>query len=69
MGCTVFLQHSKAAQFFREAMRPDLEELRRRDAFFAKLEAETPLRIEGKSIVMDIPDVDITALMEVKHEG
>ena len=45
-------------------MHPDIEVLRRRDTFLARLDDECPIWIEGSEIVMEIPDVDVTALMD-----
>ena len=63
-GCRILLQHDQAQRFFEEAMNPVMEGLQRRDAFLATLNAECPIRMEGSEIVMEIPDVDITALMD-----
>lgn len=57
------MRHADAPAFFAAAMRPDLEELRRRDAFFAALERECPVRGEGDDLVIRIPDIDVHALL------
>lgn len=62
-GSTIRLQHEYAMRFFEEAMTPDMEELRQRDAFFANLEQECPVRIEGSDLVAEIPDINIVALL------
>ncbi|MCI8440692.1 MAG: hypothetical protein HFF73_14510 [Oscillospiraceae bacterium] len=56
-GCTIFLQHEHAQDFFVEAMNPDFQELQRRDAFLSELEAEYRIRTEGVDLVMKIPDL------------
>lgn len=69
IGTIIGLQHKHAFQFFEEAMHPDLEELRRRDAFLAKLERECPVRIEGTDLVTTIPDIDVVAFLgEISKE-
>lgn len=50
-------------QFFEDAMHPDLEELRRRDEFFHRLDTEMNLRYEGDDMIVDISDIDVEALM------
>lgn len=67
-GCTVRLRHGDAQAFFEAAMRPDLEELRQRDAFLAALERECPVRAEGDGLVTQIPDMDVSALLGDKAE-
>lgn len=67
-GSTIRLQHEYAARFFEEAMNPDLEELRQRDAFFAILEQECPVHTEGTDLVSEIPDIDVAALLGLKRE-
>ncbi len=62
-GSTIRLQHEYAMRFFEEAMNPDMEELRQRDVFFAKLEQECPVRIENGDLIAEIPDIDIAALL------
>lgn len=62
-GSTIRLQHEYAMRFFEEAMNPDMEELRQRDAFFANLEQECPVHIESGDLVTEIPDIDIAALL------
>lgn len=69
IGTIIGLQHKHSFQFFEEAMHPDLEELRRRDAFLAKLERECPVRIEGTDLVTTIPDIDVVAFLgEISKE-
>ena len=51
------LQSEHAQSFFDEALRPDLDELKRRDAFLAKLEATCPIHMEGTDIVAEIPNI------------
>lgn len=67
-GSTIRLQHEYATRFFEEAMNPDMDELRQRDAFFANLELECPVRIEGSDLISEIPDIDIAALLGLKKE-
>lgn len=45
-------------------MHPDLEELRKRDAFLARLEQKYPVRIEGGDLIATIPDVDVAAFLD-----
>ena len=69
-SCTVRLQHASAQSFFDEMVHPDLERLRRRDDFLAKIEAAYPIRAEGTELVAEIPDINIAALMAVpQNEG
>ena len=63
MGTIIGLQHQHAGRFFEEAMHPDLEELRKRDAFLARLEQKYPVRIEGGDLIATIPDINIAALL------
>lgn len=65
-GSTIRLQHEYAMRFFEEAMNPDMEELRQRDAFFANLEQECPVHVESGDLVAEIPDIDIAALLGSK---
>lgn len=62
-GCRIELQHDQAQTFFEEALHPDMEELQRRDAFFEQLEEEMDYQIDGANITIEIPDVDIDALL------
>ena len=64
IGTIVGLQHQHAGRFFEEAMHPDLEELRKRDAFLARLEQKYPVRIEGGDLIATIPDVDVAAFLD-----
>lgn len=63
-GSTIRLQHEYAMRFFEEAMNPDMEELRQRDAFFAKLEQECPARIENGDLIAEILDIDIERMID-----
>lgn len=65
-GSTIRLQHDYAMRFFEEAMNPDVEELRQRDAFFASLEQECPVRIEGGDLIAEIPDIDVAMLLDTR---
>lgn len=67
-GGTIRLQHEYAPRFFEEAMNPNMEELRQRDAFFANLEQECPIRIEGTDLISEIPDIDVVALLGLKRQ-
>lgn len=62
-GCRIELQHDQAKAFFEEVLHPDMEELQRRDAFFERLEQEINYQVNGSSITMEIPDVDIDMLL------
>lgn len=63
-GSTIRLQHKYAQKFLGEAIRPDIEELRQRDAFFANLEQECSVRIEGCDLITEISDINIVAIMK-----
>lgn len=54
----VLISRRSAQSFFEEARHPDSEMLRRRDAFFAYLDANCIYRHEGGNLVMEIPDLD-----------
>ena len=54
----VLISRQSAQSFFEEARHPDSETLRRRDAFFAYLDANCIYRHEGGNLVMEIPDLD-----------
>lgn len=63
MSARILLEHERAKEFFEQTMHPDLDELRRRDAAIAKMNAECPIRVEGTSIIVDIPDIDIASII------
>lgn len=63
MGTIIGLQHQHAARFFEEARHPNLQELRQRDAFLAKLKRECTVRIEGTDLIATIPDIDIATFL------
>lgn len=50
-------------EFFEEAMRPDIEELKRRDAFLTRLQQECPIQTDGMDLITEIPDVDVATLL------
>ena len=68
-GTFLPIQHEQAQQFFEEARRPNLEAIRRRDAFLERLERECPYRREGSGLVMEIPDLDIPGLTAEAPSG
>ena len=57
------LQHEHAKKFFEDALQPDIEELKRRDSFLARLQQECPVYTDGTSLITEIPDIDIAALL------
>lgn len=63
-GVTIRLQHEHARDFFESLAHPDIEALRRRDAFFAELDREYPMRTDGTDLIMEIPDIDIEKLLQ-----
>lgn len=58
-GHTIRLQHEFASRFLEEAMNPNMEELRQRDAFLERLEQECPVRVVGTDLVSEIQDIQI----------
>lgn len=61
---TIRLCHKSAQQFFRKAMHPDIEELKRRDDFIEEFLGEYQVYTDGTDFVIEIPDVDVTSMME-----
>ena len=61
-SCRVYLQHEYAHNFFYSALHPNVDELRRRDAFFAELENTFRYWSDGSDLVAEIPDIDVASL-------
>lgn len=61
-GCMVWLDHNHVQDFYESANNPNIDELNRRDLFLQRISQEVPYRMEGADIVVNIPDIDISAL-------
>lgn len=68
-NCVIRIEHEYAQSFFDEAMHPDLDELRRRDAFLAELEETCPVHIEKEDFVVEISEIDIISLLSEPETG
>lgn len=66
---TIRLQRKYAQGFFAGIRQPDLGNLQRRDAFLAELAAECPVRMEGTDLIVEIPDLDVAALMTAREKN
>lgn len=62
--CRIQLDHSRAQEFFDSCMHPDIDELERRDTFLAEIARSLTDRTEGDDLVEEIPNIDISSLMQ-----
>lgn len=55
-------------EFFEDIMHPNVEELRKRDAFFERIQQRYFVREDEGSLVVEIPDIDLSLSLENSDE-